>query len=94
MVKMVIMKKNISIIFIIFSLIIIGYGICFILDYYLVIKYSIEDCLPLDYKTISPMYNNAERLNEIHMLIYYAKITVAYAIYAILVTLYWLFDKS
>ena len=90
MVKMVIMKKTISIIFIIFSLIIIGYGICFILDYYLVIKYSIEDCLPLGGKGTFPVVS--DRLDEIHALVNYAEIVVIYAIYALSLAVYWLLN--
>lgn len=83
---MVILKKIILIIFVIFSLLMITYGIVFILDYFLVIKYSVEDCLPLHGNTL-PL--ESERLDEIHILINYAKIVVVYAIYALSLAVYW-----
>ena len=62
---MVIMKKVILMVFLIFSLLMIVYGIGFILNYYLVIKYSIEDCLPLGGKGTFPVVR--DRLDEIVM---------------------------
>ena len=59
---MVIMKKVILMVFLIFSLLMIVYGIGFILNYYLVIKYSIEDCLPLGGKGTFPVVS--DRLDE------------------------------
>lgn len=55
---MVIMKKVILMVFLIFSLLMIVYGIGFILNYYLVIKYSIEDCLPLGGKGTFPVVSD------------------------------------
>ena len=71
---MVIMKKVILMVFLIFSLLMIVYGIGFILNYYLVIKYSIEDCLPLGGKGTFPVVS--DRLDEIHALVNYAEIVV------------------
>ena len=64
------MKKVILMVFLIFSLLMIVYGIGFILNYYLVIKYSIEDCLPLGGKGTFPVVS--DRLDEIHALVNYA----------------------
>lgn len=61
------MKKVILMVFLIFSLLMIVYGIGFILNYYLVIKYSIEDCLPLGGKGTFPVVS--DRLDEIHALV-------------------------
>ena len=66
------MKKVILMVFLIFSLLMIVYGIGFILNYYLVIKYSIEDCLPLGGKGTFPVVS--DRLDEIHALVNYAEI--------------------
>ena len=46
------------------------------LNYYLVIKYSIEDCLPLGGKGTFPVVS--DRLDEIHALVNYAEIVVIY----------------
>lgn len=89
---MVIMKKFLHIIFVIFSLLMIVYGIVFIMDYYLVIKYSIEDCLPLHGNTVLP--TKSDRLDEIHALINYAKIVVVYAVYALLLAVYSFLDNN
>lgn len=83
---MVIMKKIILIVFIIFSLLIIGYGIVFIIDYYLIIKYSIEDCLPFGSDRI---FEKNERIDEIYTLINYAKIVIVYVFYALLLIIYY-----
>ena len=74
---MVIMKKVILMVFLIFSLLMIVYGIGFILNYYLVIKYSIEDCLPLGGKGTFPVVT---------------EIVVIYAIYALSLAVYWLLN--
>ena len=87
---MVIMKKVILMVFLIFSLLMIVYGIGFILNYYLVIKYSIEDCLPLGGKGTFPVAS--DRLDEIHALVNYAEIVVIYAIYALSLAVYWLLN--
>ncbi len=84
------MKKVILMVFLIFSLLMIVYGIGFILNYYLMIKYSIEDCLPLGGKGTFPAVS--DRLDEIHALINYAKIVVIYVIYALSLAVYWLVD--
>lgn len=65
-------------------------GIGFILNYYLVIKYSIEDCLPLGGKGTFPVVS--DRLDEIHALVNYAEIVVIYAIYALSLAVYWLLN--
>ena len=70
--------------------ILIVYGIGFILNYYLVIKYSIEDCLPLGGKGTFPVVS--DRLDEIHALVNYAEIVVIYAIYALSLAVYWLLN--
>ena len=54
------MKKVILMVFLIFSLLMIVYGIGFILNYYLVIKYSIEDCLPLGGKGTFPVVSDED----------------------------------
>lgn len=87
---MVIMKKISLIVFLIFSLLMIGYGIVFIMDYLLVIKYSIEDCLPLQGDSTFP--TESDRLNEIHALINYAKIVIIYAVCGLLLTVYCFFN--
>lgn len=87
---MVIMKKVILMVFLIFSLWMIVYGIGFILNYYLVIKYSIEDCLPLGGKDTFPAVS--DRFDEIHAFINYAKVVVIYAIYALSLAVYWLLN--
>lgn len=86
------MKKVILMVFLIFSLLMIVYGIGFILNYYLVIKYSIEDedCLPLGGKGTFPVVS--DRLDEIHALVNYAEIVVIYAIYALSLAVYWLLN--
>lgn len=84
---MVIIKKIILTIFACFSLFVIAYGIIFIIDYSLIIKYSIEDCLPMHNNAASSSVN--ERLDEVSALIRYAKIIIAYAIYALSLTIYW-----
>ena len=53
---MVIMKKVILMVFLIFSLLMIVYGIGFILNYYLVIKYSIEIHALVNYAEIVVIY--------------------------------------
>ncbi len=88
---MVIMKKIILIIFVVLSLLIITYGIGFIMNYFLVIKYSVEDCLPL---CSSNTLADNDRLNEIHTLITYATIIIAYAIYALSLVVYYIFSNN
>lgn len=56
----------------------------------LVIKYSIEDCLPLGGKGTFPVVS--DRLDEIHALVNYAEIVVIYAIYALSLAVYWLLN--
>ena len=60
------------------------------INYYLVIKYSIEDCLPLGGKGTFPVVS--DRLDEIHALVNYAEIVVIYAIYALSLAVYWLLN--
>lgn len=83
---MVIIRKIILIVFIIFSLLILGYGIAFIIDYYLIIKYSIEDCLPFSSDRI---FEKSERIDEIYTLINYAKVVIVYVFYALLLAIYY-----
>lgn len=52
----------------------IVYGIGFILNYYLVIKYSIEDCLPLGGKGTFPVVS--DRLDEGSYISSYTKIRI------------------
>lgn len=81
------MKKIVLIVFIIFSLLIIVYGLAFILNYYLVIKYSIEDCLPLNDRSVFPAMS--DRLDEILLFINYAKVVIVYAAYALSIAIYY-----
>lgn len=87
-----IMKKIYLIVFAIFSLFMIVYGFIFILDYHLVINYTIEDCLPPNGGRAFPTRD--ERTEEIHALIIYAKIVIAYAIYALSLAIYRLFNTN
>jgi len=85
---MVIIKKIILILFVGLSLLIITYGIGFIMNYFLVVKYSVEDCLPL---SGNGALADSSRLNEIYTLITYAKIIVVYATCTMLLAVYCIF---
>ena len=76
--------------FVLFSLVVIVYGVMFIINQQINIKYFFEDCLPdsnADKIPICPKDFFVE-------LILYAKIIVLYAIYGLILSVYHKKDRS
>jgi len=80
------LKKIINILFILFSIGIIIYSIGFIIDYMLIIKYSIEN----GFSNTELIFSKVDRKNEIEILLRYSAVIIVYAIcalfYCVLIT--------
>ena len=85
-----IMKKTVHILFFAFSLGMIIYSIVFIVDYTLIIKYSIET----GFSDTEIIFPKIDRRNEIDILIRYSIAVLFYIMYALVILWYSIIRKN